>query len=122
MHRIAENGEATALFFGVRPDQSDCFEEGDPRPVRVTIGNLSGLTSSPIVSPKLFNNVGDEISRAYAFAVGTSTLCVYMTWHPTTAQAELDATRQVIESIRDQEIKQGTVRITFTLDGGWDTG
>ena len=45
-----------------------------------------------------------------------------MTWHPTTAQADLDATRQVIESIQAQEIKEGTVRITFTLDGGWDTG
>ena len=74
MHRVAENSEATALFFGIRLDQSDCFEEGDPRPVRVTIGNLSGFTSSPIVSPRMFNNVGDEITRAYAFTVGTSTL------------------------------------------------
>ena len=65
---------------------------------------------------------GDEITRAHALAVGDRTLCVFLTWHPTTTDDELEAAAQILESIRAEPIGIDRIRITFTLDEGWDVG
>ena len=48
-------------------------------------------------------------------------VCVYLTWDASTTPEELDAARQVVESIRGQTYGSG-IRIVFTLPEGWDTG
>ena len=64
----------------------------------------------------------NEISGAYALAIGDRTLCVYLTWDAYTTEDELESARQVVESIRGQPFGRDGVLINFTLPEGWDTG
>lgn len=125
MHHVVDGGNGnfrqTQLVFTVR---DDCFANGDgPNPVPVTVAGFDGLYVEPYDDPGvLFAVQGGERTGAYALAVGGRTLCVYLSWDPTTTQAELDAGRAVVESIRAQPIGPNGIRIVFTLPGGWDTG
>ena len=65
---------------------------------------------------------GGATTGAYALAIGDRTLCVYLTWDPDSPQDEVEAARQVVESIRGQPFGQDGIRINFTLPAGWDTG
>jgi hypothetical protein len=129
MHSVVpeEGDEArqTQIVFGV---ENDCFDDGDgPAPVPVTVAGFTGWYVEPFVSedPRrvLFIRLGGETTGAYALAIADRTLCVYLSWDPTTTQGELAAARAVIDSIRAQPIHGTGIRIVFTLpNGGWDTG
>ena len=75
----------------------------------------------PYLPPRGFAITGDEITRAYALPVGAQTLCVFLTWHPSTSEQELATAAENVESIQAQPIGEH-VRLTFTLPSGWDAG
>ncbi|MBA2374494.1 MAG: hypothetical protein H0V74_09905, partial [Chloroflexi bacterium] len=64
---------------------------------------------------------GGETTAAYALPIGDRTLCAYLTWDAATTPDELNAAREVLESIRGQPFGQDGIRINFTLPAGWDT-
>ncbi len=115
-------GRMTQMVFAV---EDDCFASGDgPEPVPVTVGGLDGTYVEPYDGPGvLFMPEREEgqTTGAYALAIDGRTLCVYLTWDPSTTADELDAARQVVESIRGEALGSG-LRIIFTLPQGWDTG
>ncbi len=99
---------------------TDLMEDSQTTPVRVA--GLDGVFVEPYEPAVGFSQVGDEITRGYALAVGDRTLCVYLTWHPTTTQAELHSAMDILTTLRAQPIGRDGIRITFTLPDGWDTG
>jgi hypothetical protein len=124
MHRVVEDGRdgrdfrQTQLIFSVL---DECFapSSGDP----VTVAGLDGLYVEPYEPPRTFIGPrGGETTGAYALPIGDRTLCVYLTWDPATTPDELEAGRQVVESIRGQPFGPNGIRINFTLPAGWDTG
>lgn len=121
MHRVIGDREATALIFAVGADCLAVSEDQQARPVR--IAGLDGVSVEPYEPAVLFiGPVGDEITRAHALAIGDRTLCVFLTWHQTTTDGELAAAAQILESLRAEPIGEDRIRITFTLEEGWDTG
>ena len=122
MHRIVESRQ-TQLVFAV---ENDCFADGvGSEPVAIAVAGLDGLYVEPYEDPGvLFMPApqAGETTGAYALAIGDRTLCVYLTWDAATTQVELDAARQVVESIRGQPLGQNGIRINFSTTGGWDTG
>jgi hypothetical protein len=127
MHNVGhstgpEDGQ-TQLFFLI---WNDCFRFGtDAEPESVTVAGLEGLYVEPYEDPRVMfmpGPRGAETTGAYALAVGDRTLCVYLTWDPDSPQDEVEAARQVVESIRAQPFGQSGIRINFTLPAGWDTG
>jgi hypothetical protein len=108
------------LVFAVR---NDCFgESGDP--VAVEVAGLDSLHVEPFErwSMTFLPPRGSETTGAYALPIGDRTLCVYLTWDPTTTEEELAAGREIVESIRGQPHGEDGIRINFTLPAGWDTG
>jgi len=94
-----------------------------PEPVPVTIGGLDGRYVEPYEYPPGVNGFPRfGPAGAYALPVGDRTLCVYLSWDAATTPEELEAARQVVESIRAQPYGQDGIRINFTLPAGWDTG
>lgn len=120
LHHVLRDGSEISLMFST----FDCFPApGNEDPVSVTIAGLNGLYLEPYEPPVTFGGPnGGETTGAYALPIGDQTLCVYLTWDPTTPPDQLEAGRKVVESIRGQSIGDYTIRITFTLPGGWDTG
>jgi hypothetical protein len=123
MHNVVKGGDRqTQMYFYVA---DDCFGEEGPEPVPIAVAGFDGWYVEP--HPADFPNTlslhtwaeGDETTGAYALAIGDRTLCVYLSWDPTTTRAELDAARAVIESIRAQPISENGIRIVFTALG-WD--
>jgi hypothetical protein len=124
MHKVVEDGSQsrqTQLTFAIA---NDCFANGtDAEPVPVTVAGLDGLYVEPYEDRSvLFVARGGETIAAYALAIGDRTLCVYLAWDSATTQDELEAARQVVESIRAQLFGPDGIRINFTLPEGWDTG
>ena len=129
MHKVvgddySSDSRQTQLVFAIYPD---CFAHGtgaEPEPV--TVAGLDGLYLEPYADPDVLffhrGRRGEETTGAYALPIGDRTLCVYLTWDPDTTQDELDAARQVVESIRGQPSGEDGIRINFTLPQGWDTG
>lgn len=122
MHHVVGDGNEfrqTQLIFRVL---DDCFgAAGDAVPV--TVAGLDGLYVEPYEPPLTFISPrGGETTGAYALPIGDRTLCVYLTWDPATTPDELEAGRQVVESIRGQPFGADGIRIIFTLPAGWDTG
>jgi hypothetical protein len=112
--------EAAAIFFA---HDDWCFAPADAVPVvPVTVAGYEGNYLEPYEPPVAFNNVGDEITRAYELKVGSGNLCVYVTWHPTTTAEELDSALAILDTLRAERRQDGTIRITFTLMDRWDTG
>ena len=125
MHSVhelpASEFRQTQLVFSVA---DDCFPSTDAEPVPVTVAGLDGLYVEPYRDPGVtFMHVSSaETTGAYALAIGDRTLCVYLTWDPDTTQEELQAARQVVESIRAEPHGHDGIRINFSLPRGWDTG
>jgi hypothetical protein len=124
MHRVADGAEVAAMFFGVGPN---CLERrADQHPVALRVAGLEGISVEPYVPALMFNNVGDEITRAYALDVDGRTLCVFVTWHPTTSDPHRATTFEILDSLRAElhvtPSGQERIRITFTLRDRWDTG
>ena len=111
----------TQLVFAV---ENDCFPRArgaDPAPLAVA--GLAGLYLEPYEDLDVqFVSVGTGTTGAYALPIGARTLCVYITWDPSTTQDELNAVRAVVESLRGQPFGSDGIRINFTLNAGWDVG
>ncbi len=127
MHSVVLNGtpndfRQTQLMFAAK---DDCFAGGEgPEPVPVTIAGLDGLYVEPYEDPSVLfiQPRGGETTGAYALPIDGRTLCVYLTWDPATTQEELEAARQVVESMRGRAVGPNSIQINFTLADGWDTG
>lgn len=123
MHRVIGGGndarEATAMLFAVG---ADCLTASREQQTPVRVAGFNGVSVEPYEPPVQFGYVGDEITRAYALGVGDRTLCVYLTWHPTTTEEELDAVVRILDTLRAEPIGEDRIRIVFTLEDGWDTG
>ena len=50
------------------------------------------------------------------------TLCVFVTWHPTTTDRDRAAAFEILETLRPEPNGPDGIRIIFTLRDGWDTG
>ena len=130
MHNVVVVDDGTSAFrqtqivFAV---ENDCFgSPGGSTPTTVTAAGFHGLYVEAYEPPDerivMFTEQGLETTGAYALAIGDRTLCVYLSWDPTTTAAELAAARAVIESLRAEPVGATSIRITFTLEAGWDTG
>lgn len=125
MHNVVEDGTGlrqTQITFAAK---DDCFAGGTAtEPAPVTIAGLDGMYVEPYGDPSVqFGGPRDGFTtRAHALPIGDRTLCIYLSWGPATTPDELDAARQVVESIRGQPFGEDGIRINFTLEQGWDTG
>lgn len=122
--QVADGGyRMVQMIFAV---EDDCFASGEgPEPDAVTVARLDGWYVEPYDGPGvLFMPQRDsgQVTGGYALPIGDRTLCVYLTWDPTTTTDELVAARRVLESIRGQAAGADGIRIVFTLEEGWDTG
>ena len=116
-----EGREATEIGFTVGPD---CLvTTGNPEPRRVEIGDLEGVSIEPYEPGYLVGpGAEDEITRAYELEVGNTTLCVFLTWHPTSSEEEIARAEAAVQSLRAEPTGFRGVRIMFRLSHGWDTG
>ena len=127
MHKYVESAgggtRQTQIVFAIK---NDCFASVEgPDPVPTTVAGLGGWYVEPYDGPGvLFMPERDsgQTTGAYALPIDDRTLCVYLTWDATTTADELDAEREVVESIRGQASGPSGIRISFTLPEGWDTG
>ena len=129
MHSVIENESSpdsfrqTQLIFAV---VNDCFSAAPgAEPTAVTVAGLEGLYLEPYDDPSVLFIIpprGEETTGAYALQIGDRTLCAYLTWDAATTPDELNAGREVLESLRGQPFGQDGIRINFTLPAGWDTG
>jgi hypothetical protein len=119
MHWVVGDREVAAIFFAAGPG---CLEVNEgQQTVAVTIAGMDGVSIEPYQPPITFSQIGDEITRGHALSVGERTLCVFLTWHPSTTDGEMATAAEILESIRAEPIGE-RVRITLTLPEGWDTG
>jgi hypothetical protein len=119
MHWVTDNGEVAAMRFARR---DSCFRGADVVTVPVTVAGYEGAYVEPYEPPVVFVGVGDEITRAYELKIGSGTLCIYVTWHPTTTADELDRVLGILDTLRAEYREGGSIRINFTLMDRWDTG
>lgn len=124
MHQVIEDGndarEATAMLFAVG---AGCLTANQEQLAPVRVAGFGGVSVEPYEPPVAFGGPdGNEITRAYALAVGGRTLCVYLTWHPATTADELDAAVKILDTLRAMPIGADRIRIVLTLEDGWDTG
>ena len=122
MHRVieGEGREATVLIFRVG---DDCLAASEDRQVAVNVAGLDGVSVEPYEPPVPFGSSdGNEITRAYALPVADRTLCVFLTWHATTTEGELEAAEGTLDTLRAVPVGEDRIRITFTLQEGWDIG
>lgn len=128
MHQVVQQGGTSRQVQLVFAVENDCFGGGAGEvPAPVIVAGLNARYAeafdnhNPVVLFMPARGVGQRTS-AYALPVDDRTLCVYLTWDPTTTPDELSSARQVVDSIRGQAHGANGVRIIFTLPGGWDTG
>ena len=126
MHSVTEQDTAPGfrqvqLTFAV---ETDCFTAAPgAEPTAVTVAGFDGLYLEPYDAPGVqFAPQGGETTGAYALAIDDRTLCAYLTWDPATTPDELNAGREVLETIRAHAFGEDGIRINFTLPAGWDTG
>ena len=125
VHKVIEDGqqsrEATTLSFTVG---ADCLGTSDDRQaIPVRVAGLEGVSVEPYRGPIPWGSIAsDEVTRAHVLAVADRTLCVFLSWHETTTDDELEAAAQVLETLRAEPVGKDQIRITFTLDEGWDVG
>ena len=108
---------------GARCDGSPGLSDAPAIPVRV--GGYDAVYVEPHEPPVSYNGpTGDETTRAYKVDVDGRSLCIYVTWHATTTDREIDALFDVIDSLRAQlrGHDDDVILINFTLDEGWDVG
>ena len=125
MHKVVESGGGgqTQMVFAV---ESDCFASGEgPEPVAVTVAGVDGWYVEPYDGPRVLfmpQRESGQTTGGYALPMGNRTLCVYLTWDQTSTTDEVDAAREVVESIRGEAFGPSGIRIVFTLPEGWDVG
>jgi hypothetical protein len=127
MHMVVEMAgggyQQTQMVFAI---EDDCFAGGEgPEPIAVTVAGLDGRYVEPYDGPGVLfmpERESGQITGGYALPIDDRTLCVYLTWDSTSTPEELDAARQVVESIRGQAFGANGIRIVFTLPEGWDIG
>ena len=124
MHKVVESGAGqTQMVFAI---QNDCFASGEgPEPVQVIVAGLDARYVEPYDGPRVIfmpRRESGQTTGGYALPIGDRTLCVYLTWDATSTTDELDAARQIVESIRGEAYGPDGIRINFTLPAGWDTG
>jgi hypothetical protein len=124
MHWVVPDPETTwrevaAIFFAVGPRCLAASEHQQTVPV--SIAGMEGVSIERYQPPMTFVDSGDEITRGHALLVGEQTLCVFLTWHPSTSDGELATADAILETIKAEPIGE-RVRVTFTLPQGWDTG
>jgi hypothetical protein len=118
-------GYRDLTFAAVDGAAADCFAGADgPEPVPVTIGGVNGMYVEPYGDPsvQVTQPQGDgTTTAAYALPFEDQTLCVYLSWDADISAEELEAARQVVESIRGHRHRAG-VQFILTLPAGWHTG
>jgi hypothetical protein len=122
MHKVneSEGREVAALTFAVGPD---CLtERAGQEALPIRLAGFDGVSIEPYEPPVTFGAGDDPVTRAHALAVGIRTLCVFLTWESTTTADELAAAEDVLDTLRAVPVGGSRIRITFTLDEGWDTG
>jgi len=129
LHHVIGEGETlrqTQIVFAVK---DDCFATGEGlAPRALKIAGYDALQVEPYPEQYLegiylnHTMAADIPISAYALSIDGFTLCVYTAWERNSTPADLDALRQVLESIRGQAVGEDSLRILFTLDAGWDTG
>lgn len=126
MHNVVGTSDSYRMTQVVFAVENDCFAAGEgPEPVSVTVAGLAGRYVEPYDGPGVLfmpERADGQTTGAYALPISDRTLCVYLTWDASTTMDELDAARQVVESIRGQAFGPSGIRIVFTLPEGWDTG
>jgi hypothetical protein len=129
MHLVVGDGvssrEATEMTFAVGADCLGAFQ--GQQEVSVRVAGFEGKSVEPYEPPVPFGTRGggqdgDEITRAHALDIGDRTLCVFLTWHATTTVEELDAAEKILDTLRAEPVGEDQIRVTFTLEEGWDTG
>jgi hypothetical protein len=129
MHRFdgpPDDDRESALVFEVGSEryETDCLarrEGQSARPVRVA--GWDGVVIEPYDPPVVFGAPkGGEVTRAHALAVEDRMLCVFVTWDGLPTDEELEAAARVLDSLRVEPLSASWIRVTFTLDEGWDTG
>lgn len=126
MHHVVEDGEGgfrqTQLTFAAAEDCFGGWEGSDPNPV--TVAGLDALYVEPYGDPAVQFGTGrdDMTTGAYALPFGEAALCVYLSWDAQTTAEELEAARQVVESIRGRPFGNDGVQFNFILPAGWDKG
>lgn len=131
MHWFPQEGldsrEAIAMRWSVGPDclsvapGAVASQEHGPVPVR--LAGHDGIAIEPYLPPVGFSSgLEDATTRAYELAVGDRTLCLWLTWHETTTDEELDEADRILDHLRVEPLGDGRIRVMFTLGPGWDTG
>lgn len=114
----------TEIVYAVERDSGGCFARGEgPVPAPTTVAGFDALYVEPYRDDRRarFIAIDKATTRAYALAIADRTLCVYLTWGPSTSPDELDAAREVLTSLRAQPFEDNGIRIVFTTLG-WDNG
>lgn len=123
MHRVigdGTDGHETSMVFAVGPD---CLATSGKPQVPVRVAGFDGVAVEPYEPPVVFGTAdGDEITRAYALAVGDRTLCIFVTWRPATPDDERDAALRIVDTLRAEPIGEDRIRIIFDPGDGWDSG
>ena len=124
MHRVLGDGgdsrEVAAMLFAVGPG---CLKATQEQQVPVRVAGFDGVVVEPYKPVVAFGTPhDDQITRAYALAVGDRTLCVYLTWGPRTTADEVASTVQILDTLKAAPVGSERVRVVFTLKAGWDTG
>jgi hypothetical protein len=126
MHKVigypqtSDGREVIAMLFRAT---FDCLKASQQQQVPVRVNGFDGVVVEPYEPPVPFGSPeGIEITRAYRLDIGGRHLCVYLTWHPTTTDDEIDTAARILDTLRAEHIGEDGIRIVFTLDGGWDTG
>lgn len=120
MHWVIENQSSpdafrqTQLVVAVK---NVCFPTSltatGAEPTAVTVAGVDGFyleghTTNPSL---LFSSPrGGSTTGAYALPIGDRTLCAYLTWDRATTADELNAAREVLESIRGQPFGKDGIR------------
>jgi hypothetical protein len=118
MHRV--NGESeTALTFQVG---DDCLGVIQQRQVPVRLAGFDGVVVEPHEPPVPFGRQDNAVTRAYKLLIGDRSLCVFLTWNAATTADDRESAERTLDTLRAEPVGTDRVRITFTLDEGWDTG
>lgn len=125
MHKINEQERrpVASLTFGVSPFCLGTSEDREAVPVRVA--GFDGVSIEPFERSVIYGGGQswiDPVTRAYELAVADRFLCVWLAWNATTTADELAAVEDILDTLRAVPVGEHGIRITFTLDEGWDRG
>ncbi len=88
-------------------------------PVPVRLAGWDGKSIEPYLPPIGYGGgLEDATTRAYELAVGDRTVCLWLTWHATTTDEELDEAMRILDTLRVEPIGDSRIRIRIHV-GGW---